>query len=168
MHWGTSWFADVADKYLGLVAKKAMEGRDVQVEKMVRVFLTKTPFFAIAPEGLVAHDKTVRQGFSSFIDAYATINSLEDRIPLMPVIIRGAEKYRNVKPNTSPIDILFMKPFFLPRKWLLPPDEGGKTQREITDRLMRIIAHQMGQKDFEPNPGLDRSREHKRQKSLKT
>ncbi len=119
MHWGTSWFADVADKYLGLVAKKAMEGRDIQVEKMIRVFLTQTPFFAIAPEGLVAHDKTVRQGFSSFIDAYATINSLKDRIPLMPVIIRGAEKYRNVKPNTSPIDIHFMKPFFLPRQWLL-------------------------------------------------
>jgi hypothetical protein len=155
MHWGNGWFSDVMDKFFGLIAFKEHESRQIKVEKMIRVILTKTPFFVIAPEGLVGRDDVVRQGFSSVIDLYATINSQSDRLPFLPVLIRGGQLYRSAKPNTNPIDIHFYPPFFLPREWLKRPEDGGKSAREMVDYIMMVLARKMGQKTLAPNPRLD-------------
>lgn len=156
MSWGNGWFADLNDKFYGMVAFKEEDSRQIKVEKMVRSILQKTPFFAIAPEGLVAHDLTVRQGFSSFVDVYLTVNSRGDKIPFMPVLIRGAEKYFRIKPVFDKTTIQFFPPFFIPREWHRPVNEGGKSPREIADYCMQLLARKNGQQTFAPNPRLDR------------
>ncbi|HMF34253.1 MAG TPA: 1-acyl-sn-glycerol-3-phosphate acyltransferase [Candidatus Lokiarchaeia archaeon] len=158
MSWGNGWFADAIDRAYGLVAFKGGDSRAVKVEKMVRSILLKNTFFAIAPEGFVAREFVVHQGFSSIAEVYATVNALRDAIPLLPVLIRGGEPYRSIKPNTSPIDIHFFPPFFLPRAWLQRPEEGGKTPREITDYVMRRLARCAGQETFVPNPRLEKKK----------
>jgi 1-acyl-sn-glycerol-3-phosphate acyltransferase len=155
MSWGNGWFADAIDRFYGLVRFRGEDSREVKVEKMVRSILEKNAFFGIAPEGFVAREFAIHQGFSSVAEVYATVNSLRDAIPLLPVLIRGGEPYRSIRPNTRPIDIHFFKPFFLPRKWLLPPEEGGKTPREITDNLMHRLARYAGQETFVANPRLE-------------
>lgn len=156
INWGNGWFADAGDRFLGLVRFHERDTRQIKVEKMIRVILQKSPHFVIAPEGLIDHSTTVYQGFSSIVDVYATVNAHADRIPFVPVLIRGAEKYHHIKPNTDQITIRFFKPLFLPRSWLNHPDHGGKTPREIIDFLMHRLARYAGQPTFTPNPRLER------------
>jgi hypothetical protein len=52
----------------------------------------------------------------------------------------------------------FLDPIYIPREWLQPPTNGGKTAREMMDYLMVIIARKLGQHTLEPNHLLDHRR----------
>ncbi|MHA1732384.1 MAG: 1-acyl-sn-glycerol-3-phosphate acyltransferase [Promethearchaeota archaeon] len=58
----------------------------------------------------------------------------------------------------SKVAFTFLEPVFVPRGWLKPPDEGGKTPREIIDWLMLKIARTVGQTELAPNRVLERRR----------
>ena len=88
----------------------------------------------------------------------------------MPVLIRGDGAHRfGVKHKMGPIEIHFFKPMFLDRSWLLPPEEGGKSQREIINYLMLFLAQKNGQKALVPNERVEWSRKiHEKSAEYKT
>ncbi len=157
MAWGNGWFSDFIDHMFGLVAMRP-ESREIKVEKMILSILQYNTFFAIAPEGFVARKFGVHQGFSSIAEIYSVINCKYNIIPFLPVLIRGGKAYRSIRPNTSPIEVHFYPSFFISRDWLLSPEQGGKTPREITDFIMDKLAHYAGQETFLPNPKLEKKR----------
>ncbi len=157
--WGDGWFADTLEACYGLSPFR-QANMPLKVEKMVREILLRNRFFAIWPEGH-PHKGPVEQGFSSIIRVYATLNYNRDRIPFVPVLIRGeAAERKNLQHKMGPIEILFFKPIFIDRQWLKPPTEGGKTPREIIDFLMHYLARKNGQVTFAYNNRLAHHREH--------
>jgi 1-acyl-sn-glycerol-3-phosphate acyltransferase len=157
--WSRSWFMDVIETLYGFLSRKSGESREKVVERMVRQILTKNRYFAIWPEGHPNITGLVEQGFSSIVRVYSVVNALEDRIPFVPVLLRGGGVYMH-KPGIhwGPIDVHFFKPIFFDRDWLKHPDEGGKTHREITDYIMHTLARKVGQKTFVPNPRFENRR----------
>lgn len=152
--WGNGWFSDMVERFFGFVASRG-EPREVKVEKMVHQVLTRNRYFAIWPEGHPTKHDGVERGFSSIVRVYAVLNSRRDRVPFVPVLIRGAQVYQvNAAPHVGPIDVHILEPFFVDRAWLRPPDAGGKTPREIVDYLMERLAHARGQRTLKPNPRL--------------
>nr|MDO8111746.1 hypothetical protein [Candidatus Sigynarchaeota archaeon] len=53
----------------------------------------------------------------------------------------------------------FLKPIYIPRDWLKRPEEGGKTPREIIDKLMLVLARKVGYKTLRKNWALERRRQ---------
>jgi hypothetical protein len=128
---------------------------------MVRQILLHNRYFAIWPEGH-PHPGPIEEGFSSIVRVYATLNHDRDRIPFVPVLIRGeAAVRRNVQHKPGRIEIHFFKPVFIDRQWLKPLAEGGKTPREIIDFLMLHLARKNGQTSIAPNPRLQRTRSYR-------
>ncbi len=151
--WGNSWFADMIDKQFNLSAFR-YGNVNFAVEDMVRK-LFKNPYFAIWPEGH-PHMGPIEQGFSSIVRVYATVNFDKDRIPFLPVLIRGDGTLRyGVSHKMGSIEVHFFKPFFIPREWLKTPEDGGKTPREIIDILMWFLAKRNGQTEIAKNPRLE-------------
>nr|MDO8116109.1 hypothetical protein [Candidatus Sigynarchaeota archaeon] len=151
--WGNSWFADMIDRLFNLSAFRYNNVHYV-VEDMVRKIF-KNPYFAIWPEGH-PHMGPIEQGFSSIVRVYATINHDKDRIPFLPVLVRGEGTLRyGVSHKMGPMEVHFFKPFFIDRAWLRRPDEGGKTPREIIDYMMFFLAKKNGQKELAKNFRLE-------------
>lgn len=154
---GNGWLADWMERALGFVPRRGVA--PVMVEKMVRALWTKNRYFAIWPEGTASPDGAVMHGFSGIARVYAVLNHDRDRVPLVPVLMRGNESYwwgERRKPKKILVE--FLEPFFLPREWLRPPEAGGKTAREIIDHLMLVLARVLGQDHLQPNPLLERRR----------
>ncbi len=165
------WIADAFERFLGFVPRRGLA--PAMVEKMIRSLLLKNRFFAMWPEGTPTRHGKVMQGFSSIVKVYAVINSKRDIIPFVPVLMRGTEeiskfrkKFRK-KFKKHPIRndvrfkkilVEFLKPVFIPRAWLRPAEEGGKTPRQIIDALMGILARKLGQDHLEKNPRLEERR----------
>ncbi len=140
---GYGWLADTLETAFGFVSHLGT-GEEI-VEKFIRTILQKDPFFAIWPEGYYEKDEVVR-GFSGIVKAYAVLNSQRDINPFVPVILQGAQCYRDrTLKRLIKIRVTLIKPVFLPRPWLRPPAEGGKTPREIMDFLMLRLARKLGQ-----------------------
>jgi 1-acyl-sn-glycerol-3-phosphate acyltransferase len=153
---GYGWLADALEATLGFVSHQG-RGEEV-VEKMVRAILFTNPHFAIWPEGDYNFGKVV-SGFSGIAKVYAVLNSQRDIIPFVPVIFQGAEGYRGeICRRLGKIRITILKPIFLPRSWLKPPAEGGKTPRQIIDAIMLVLARKLGQQSLGKNFYLDSRR----------
>ncbi|MFX0103697.1 MAG: lysophospholipid acyltransferase family protein [Candidatus Hodarchaeota archaeon] len=155
--WGTGFFNDMIDVFYGMKSARGYgpETMSEKVERMVRQIITRNRFFAMWPEGH-PHLGPIEQGFSSIVRVYSVVNKFEDRIPFVPVVIRGEGASRfGVSHKVGPIEIRYGKPVFVNRDWLKHPDEGGKTPREIIDHMMLIMARMNGQKKFAPNPRLE-------------
>jgi len=149
----SDWFADAIEKYYG-ITRLPLPTQEQKVEFMVRQVLLKNAFFAIWPEGH-PHKGPIEQGFSGIARVYAVLNHDKNRIPFVPVLIRGEVDYTHILRNIAPIEIHFFPPIFLDRQWLKRPEDGGKTPREIIDYLMDFLARKNGQATFAPNPHLD-------------
>ncbi len=175
------YFLDVIEHYYGLINKKKVlrdarvsrrNRRDVLIELMIRNILKKNRYFAIWPSGSLSRSGKVQEGFSSVVRAYSVINAEKDRIPFVPVLIQGSQCYHigvnpSLKPKFKKIRLSFLDPYYLPRKWLQKPEEGGKSPREIINYMMRILAKANGQKTFIKNNSLERARRHYRQRQEK-
>ena len=104
------------------------------------------------------------EGFSGIIKVYAAVNSKRDRVPFVPIMIRGAEYYWHWQKSKTKVhktrDIILdiYKPLYLPREWLKPIEEGGKTPREMVNWLMMFLARKKGQEKLYPNGALERRR----------
>ncbi len=164
------WIADAFERFLGWVPRRGLAPE--MVEKMIDTLLLKNRYFAMWPEGTPTRHGKIMQGFSSIVKVYAVINAKKDLIPFVPVITRGTEassKFRKkhlrrkkmVQQNTRFRKILveFLRPIFIPRAWLRPSQEGGKTPREIIDALMMVLARKLGQDHLEKNPRLEDRRQ---------
>lgn len=134
---------------------------DVFIEQMIRNILFKNAYFAIWPEGGLSRKPVIYQGFSSIVKVYATLNHNQDRIPFVPVLLKGSECYHidknpRLRPRTQKITVQFLKPFFLPRNWLVEPNGSneGKTARELTDYIMNVLVQANHQKKLYPNRKL--------------
>lgn len=150
----SGWFADMIERFYG-ITRLWQPTQPQKVEWMVRQILLKNAYFAIWPEGH-PHEGPIEQGFSGIVRVYAVLNHDKDRIPFVPVLIRGETAHRQmVQHKNGPIEIHFLKPIFLDRQWLKTPEEGGKTPRESIDYLMEFLARKNGQATFAPNPNLD-------------
>jgi 1-acyl-sn-glycerol-3-phosphate acyltransferase len=175
--WDNFWITDLGEIFLTFINKQKIQNsiqrkqssqlktRDILIELMIQNILKKNSYFSIWPEGGLSHERMVRQGFSSFVRAYAVVNAKKDRIPFVPVHFEGSECYHvginpKMSPRTRKIKIRFLKPTFIPREWLNNPsdDPNGKTPREISDYLMKILARANGQKTFTKNQALENSR----------
>jgi len=156
--WGNGWFADMCEYCFGWLALRNYP-RPVQVERMVRQIL-KNPFFGIAPEGYPHYNDRIEQGQSSIIRVYSVVNSDKDRIPFIPMWLRGSYMY-TPKPRfkPGPVEIYIFKPFYIPREMLNTPENGGKTPRELIDFVMLKLAHHIGQKELFPNKLVEMKRE---------
>ncbi|MBD3185722.1 hypothetical protein GF325_02745 [Candidatus Bathyarchaeota archaeon] len=154
---GNGFFADFLETVYGFVVRRGT--RDVMLEKMVRTILKKNRYFAIWPEGSPSKDGHPKEPFSGVIRVYATLNAMRDVIPFQPVLMRGTETYQ-YKGDRRKRKILveFMKPFFLPRAWLKPPREGGKTPREMINQVMLHLAKKVGYTTLKKNHALERRR----------
>jgi 1-acyl-sn-glycerol-3-phosphate acyltransferase len=151
--WG--WFADAIEKVYG-ITRLHLPAQEQKVEFMVRQILARNAFFAIWPEGH-PHEGPIEQGFSGIARVYAVLNYNKNRIPFVPVLIRGKAANRQmIQHKMGQIEIHFFKPRFLDRQWLQRPEEGGKTPREIIDYLMDFLARKNGQATFAPNPFLEK------------
>jgi hypothetical protein len=123
---------------------------------MVRQILLHNRYFAIWPEGYPNGTGRIQQGFNSIVKVYSTINTVEDRIPFMPVLLRGSNVYlHNAKPHTGPIEIHFLDPYYLPREWITPDHKDFKTPREIIDIMMMKIARYACQSQLDKNRVLE-------------
>jgi 1-acyl-sn-glycerol-3-phosphate acyltransferase len=162
---GDSWYADFLEERCGFIPRRGTA--EIMVEQMIQSLLTKNRFLAMFPEGSPSLDQQVMEGYSGIIKVYATVNSLKDRIPFVPIMLRGAEGYWSwgkgkykVKRNPFTKTIIdVFNPVYLPRTWLLPPDQGGKTPRDMINWLMMQLAKRKGQKELAPNPALNRRRQ---------
>ncbi len=161
---------DVLEKF-GFVSRIGKS--DEMVEKMIRQVLLVNRYFAIWPEGTPDKGWGIMQGFSGFIKLYATVNCKKDLIPLVPALMveripkkrtpplkkkrKGKIKWRKHSTKLLPaLEIHYFPPFFFPREWLLSVEQGGKTQRELADYAMMILAKKVGQKELGKNPALER------------
>jgi len=161
---GNSFFADLMEHCFGFVARRGT--RDVMVEKMIRTILKKNRYFAIWPEGSPARGPPGPLGppnpiepFSGIIRVYSVINSRKNNIPFVPVLIRGAESNRgNRTKKKRKILVEIFKPIYIPRNWLQPPEKGGKTPREIINKLMLVLARKVGFNSLAKNWALERRR----------
>jgi 1-acyl-sn-glycerol-3-phosphate acyltransferase len=177
---GNHFVVDILEK-IGFVPR--MGNAQEMVEKMIRNLLTVNKNFVMWPEGTPDKGQGVMQGFSSIVKVYATVNADKDRVPFVPVVMQGIDKfgsqyipnirkycpkwdnltqterkkaYRKIKRvGVKRVIFTYLKPVYLPRTWLLPPEQGGKTPREIIDFLMLKIAHKLDQKTLASNPLLD-------------
>lgn len=155
--WGNGWFADTIADIFGMTNMRNLD-RQGCIEKMIRLILQKNRYFALWPEGH-PHRGPIEQGFSPIIPVYAAINHDKDRIPFLPVLIRGEGAHRfGVSHVAGPVGVTFYKPIFLDRSWLKRPEEGGKSQREIIDYLMLFLARKNGQTELAKNPRIEWSR----------
>jgi 1-acyl-sn-glycerol-3-phosphate acyltransferase len=154
---GDTLFTDIAELF-GFVTRVGVA--PVMIEKMIRQMF-RNRYFVMWPEGTPDKGHGVMTGFSGIVRVYATINYNKDRVPFVPVVTRDIDPIWKGKPH-GPKKVIYdiLKPVFVPRKWLLPPEEGGKSQREIIDALMSIIAHKRGQKELWPNPSVNHRRKH--------
>ncbi|MHA1371455.1 MAG: lysophospholipid acyltransferase family protein [Promethearchaeota archaeon] len=159
--WGIGWFADICDALYGFVRFRP-ETMHKKVERIIRQILLKNRYFAIWPEGHPTYHDKIEQGFSSIVRVYAVINHDKDRIPFIPVLIQGWSLdlrffvfKKGIKKKFSPIRVHILKPFFIDRNWLKPPEQGGKTPREIIDHVMMVLAKKNGQKQLATNPLLE-------------
>lgn len=144
---GNGYFADYMETVFGWVSRRG--SGSVMVEKMIRALISKHKYFVIWPEGTLERNGKVMQGFSGIVKLYATLNSKRDVIPFQPVYMKeGNER--------DPIVYYFMEPFFIPRDWLKPLEQGGKTPREIIDYVMLKLARINGQEELVPNRVLER------------
>jgi 1-acyl-sn-glycerol-3-phosphate acyltransferase len=158
--WGHGWFMDMLEACYGLLSLR-YSNVNIITERIIREILCKNRYFAIWPEGHPTYSQLLEDGHSSIIRVYSVLNCTEDRIPFVPVLLRGAEIYRlrektwgSHQPlwnKTKPISVHFFPPVFLDRAWLKPPAEGGKSPREMIDYLMHHLAAQQGQKHLRPN-----------------
>ena len=108
------------------------------------------------------------QGFSGFIKVYETVNCEKDLIPLVPVVMVERIPKRKQKPKKKwkkkqkrlipALEFHYLPPFYFPREWLKPVEQGGKTQRELADEAMMVLAKAVGQKELATNPVLERRR----------
>jgi len=167
--WGNGWFMDMIEQKYGYISRlRIFKGKEM-LEKMIRQILCNNRHFAIWPEGHPTKHGYVKEGFSSVAKLYATINAKDDKVPFMPVLIRGSGIYLyDVGIKRGPIEINFLDPFFLPREWLKKPAHGGKTAREITNYLMNLLARKLGQKNFIYNTRLERRRAYFRRKAKRS
>lgn len=141
---------------------------DQMVEQIIREILLKNKYFAIWPEGTPDKGHGVMQGFSGFIKVYATVNCEKDLIPLVPVVMVERIPKRKQKPKKKwkkkqkrlipALEFHYLPPFYFPREWLKPVEQGGKTQRELADEAMMVLAKAVGQKELATNPVLERRR----------
>jgi 1-acyl-sn-glycerol-3-phosphate acyltransferase len=167
---GDGWFADIMEKVFSFVPRLGLS--DVMIEKMIRIFLLKNRFMAMWPEGSPSSqllpergDPAITEGFSGIVKVYAAINAFRDRLPFVPIMMRGAECYwswhhKTKRPKKSTKIILdIYKPIFIPRTWLKRPEEGGKSPREIVNLLMMFLARKKGQKELYKNWALERRRQ---------
>ncbi len=146
---------------------------DEMIEKMIRQILLVNRYFAIWPEGTPDKGYGIMQGFSGFIKVYATINCKKDLIPLVPALMveripkrktlplkkkrKRKIKWRKHTTRLLPaLEIHYLPPFFFPREWLLPVEQGGKSPRELADYAMMILARKVGQTQLGKNPALER------------
>ena len=164
--WDNYWFLDLLVKLYGFVLR--VGARDELIERMIRSVLQRNAYFAIWPEGSLCKNGLVGEGFSGIIRAYCALNSQKNVIPFVPVLFRGSDCYhhrRNPKflPKMTPIEVHFLKPFYLPRSWLKHPDEGGKTPREMIDHIMTILARANGQNAPAINHRLEYVRNRKKE-----
>jgi 1-acyl-sn-glycerol-3-phosphate acyltransferase len=163
VQWGNGWFADLLEEFYGLASLRRYN-RQQAIEYMIRLLLLKNRYLGFAPEAH-PHLGPIEQGYTTIVPVYAAINHDRDRIPFLPIFIRGQGAHRfGVQHVKGPIEINFLKPFFIDRSWLKKPEEGGKTQREIMDYLMMILARKNGQKELELNPQLEASRRYNENK----
>ncbi|HMF32100.1 MAG TPA: 1-acyl-sn-glycerol-3-phosphate acyltransferase [Candidatus Lokiarchaeia archaeon] len=153
---GYGWLADALETTLGFVSHQG--AGDEVVEKMVRTLLFTNPHFAIWQEGYYEKDEVVG-AFSGIVKVYAVLNNRRNVSPFVPVISQGAQCYRwEDSKRLGKICVTILKPRFLPRSWLRPPAEGGKTPREIIDSLMLVLAKKLGQSSLGKNYYLDSRR----------
>ncbi len=156
--WDNEWFiSTVLEKMFGFLNRDSAGSSEEQIEQIIRTILLKNRYFAIWPEGTLSKRSLVMQGFSGIVKVYATINAQKNIIPFQPVLFRGSGCYNyQFYPRTDKIIIEFLDPIFIPRDWLLQPEQGGKTPREIIDYLMNVLAKANRQKSFISNPRLNR------------
>jgi 1-acyl-sn-glycerol-3-phosphate acyltransferase len=155
---GNGFIADVFDKYFGFATRRG-SGAEV-IEKAIRSILSHSCYFANWAEGSINSEPKVMQGFSGIIRVYGTINYDRDRIPIVPVYMKGSECYHWLSKDTSKkIWIKFLPAFYFPRSWLNPVDQGGKSPREMIDYVMLKLARINGQKDLVPNWLLNHRKE---------
>ncbi|HME51577.1 MAG TPA: lysophospholipid acyltransferase family protein [Candidatus Lokiarchaeia archaeon] len=155
--WGNGFFADMIETFYGISSLRRFD-RQMAIEYMIRMLLTKNRYFGIWPEGH-PHVGPIEQGYSTIVPVYAAINYDKDRIPFLPVLIRGNGAHRfGVAHKMGPIEVHVMKPVFINRAWLEKPENGGKTQREIIDNVMLIVARKNGQNELAKNQNLEWSR----------
>ena len=163
------WMADAFERFLGFIPRRGL-AQDM-VEKMIRTLLLKNRYLAMWPEGTPSRHGKIMQGFSSIVKVYAVINAKRNVIPFVPVLMRGTEENGKFQKKNKgwkkkfvrdrrfrKILVEFLKPVFIPRTWLRPPQEGGKTPRQIIDALMMLLARKLGQDHLERNPRLEERR----------
>jgi 1-acyl-sn-glycerol-3-phosphate acyltransferase len=161
MHWGNGWFAYMLEKIYSISPFRYPKGYMV-VEAIIRLILTKNRYFSIWPEGH-PHEGPIEIGFSGIVRVYATLNYDKDRIPFVPVLIRGEGCYRqSVQHKSGPIQINFYNPIFIDRSWLRKPEEGGRDPIDIIHYLMMFLAKKNGQTSLASNRRL----EHRRTKRM--
>ena len=79
-------------------------------------------------------------------------------------MMRGADYYwhwhgsKKTVRHTRDIILDIFKPLYIPREWLRPVEEGGKTPRELVNWLMMFFARKKGQDHLYPNGALERRR----------
>lgn len=155
--WGNGFFADMIETFYGISSLRRYN-RQQAVEYMIRLILTKNKYFGIWPEGH-PHIGPIEHGYSTIVPVYATINYNKDHIPFLPVLISGEGAHRfGVAHKMGTVDVHILKPIFIDRTWLEKPENGGKTQREIIDYVMLILARKNGQKELSTNERLESSR----------
>ncbi|MHA1341111.1 MAG: 1-acyl-sn-glycerol-3-phosphate acyltransferase [Promethearchaeota archaeon] len=146
---GNGFIADFLEKMYGFVCRRGTSSQ--MIEKMIRSIYKTNSFFAMWPEGTLERQNKVMQGFSGIVKVYATLNSKKNIIPFVPIYMAEANEH-------SQIVFKVLDPLFIPRDWLKPPEQGGKTPREIIDYLMMMLARVKGQKELAINPVLERRR----------
>jgi 1-acyl-sn-glycerol-3-phosphate acyltransferase len=154
------WIADAFERFLSFVPRRGFAPE--MVEKMIRSLVLKNRYFVMWPEGTPTRNGKIMQGFSSIVKVYAVVNAKRDVIPFVPVLTRGTEEFRKYRTKRvsqnkrfRKVLVEILKPIFIPRAWLCPPQEGGKVPREIIDTLMLVLARKLGQDRLEKNPRLE-------------
>lgn len=151
---GNGIFADLMEHIYGWVPRRGT--REVMVEKMIRSILKKNRYFVMWPEGTPSRDGVPMEAFSGIARVYGTLNAHKNIIPFQPVLMRGSETYLHRNDNRKwKILVEYLKPFYLPRDWLQPPEKGGKTPREIINAVMLVLAKKAGYEKLKKNPRLE-------------
>lgn len=165
---GNSWFADTLEYLFDFVPRRG--DTSVLIERQIRNILLKNRYFGTWPEGSPSSTGKVMEPYSGIIRVYSVINANTDRIPLVPVLMRGAECYWGWRQKNDPhtrnakkIIIDIFPPYFLPREWLKRPEEGGKSPREMANFMMMKLARKLGQKQLVENWALNYRRQGKHQ-----